>query len=312
MVLLYYDDCFLQHDTGRHVEQPMRLVAAVRELARRGLWDRCRRPSFPPVRLDRLERLHDPTYVEEVRRYTAAGGGALDADTFVSRQSYQVALMAAGAACDAVEQVIVSEDRLAMCLVRPPGHHALADAAMGFCLFGNVAVAAQTAISEFDLDRVLVVDWDVHHGNGTQDAFYSSERVAFLSIHRWPFWPGTGDVDETGAGAGLGYNVNVPIRFGSSRHEFLARFTDAVERLADKVRPQLVLISAGFDAHCRDPIGSLGLETEDFAALTRIMLDVARTHAQGRMVSVLEGGYDPADLAANIAVHLETLLDQPL
>ena len=164
------------------------------------------------------------------------------------------------------------------------------------------------ATDEHQLDRVLIVDWDVHHGNGTQDAFWTDPRVGFFSIHRWPFYPGTGDSDETGSGDGLGTTLNLPVQFGTPRSEYLARFRAALEKFADKLHPQLVLISAGFDSHREDPIGSLELETEDFQKLSRVVQDVADTHAQGRVVSVLEGGYNPGVLAACVEAHLSELL----
>jgi acetoin utilization deacetylase AcuC-like enzyme len=179
---------------------------------------------------------------------------------------------------------------------------------MGFCLFNNVAVAARTAIRRFDLDHVLVVDWDVHHGNGTQAMFWDDPQVAFLSIHRWPFYPGTGRADETGTGRALGTKVNLPIEFGTPRDVYLDHFRTALERLASRIRPQLVLVSAGFDAHRDDPVGSLGLETEDFAELTGIVLDVADAYAGGRIASVLEGGYNTGVLAGCVALHLEGML----
>jgi acetoin utilization deacetylase AcuC-like enzyme len=200
------------------------------------------------------------------------------------------------------------EDKSAMCLVRPPGHHALQKSAMGFCLLNNIAIAAKCAIAEHDLDRVLIVDWDVHHGNGTQDVFYTDAQVAFFSMHRWPFYPGTGDKDETGSGKGLGYTRNVPVAFGTPRDKILAQYANELEAFADKVKPQLVLISAGFDAHVRDPIGSLELETEDFRELTQVVQRIAYTHAQGRIVSALEGGYHPQRLAESVEVHLDELL----
>jgi acetoin utilization deacetylase AcuC-like enzyme len=246
--------------------------------------------------------------MDEIFAYAKAGGGYIEADTVVSPASYEVALTAAGAVCDAVQRIVAGEDTQALCLVRPPGHHALTKQAMGFCLFNNVAIAARLAIDNLGLDRVLIVDWDIHHGNGTQATFWTEPRVGFLSIHRWPFYPGTGDADETGAGDGLGATRNLPIAYGTPRSEYLAAFRNAVAQFADRIRPQLVFISAGFDAHRLDPVGDLGLETEDFAALTDVVLDAAAAHAGGRVVSVLEGGYDPATNAACVALHLETML----
>jgi acetoin utilization deacetylase AcuC-like enzyme len=180
---------------------------------------------------------------------------------------------------------------------------------MGFCLINNVAVAARLAVEQNELDRVMVVDWDVHHGNGTQDIFYEDPRVAFFSIHRWPFYPGSGAADETGHGDGLGSTKNLPVTFGTRRREYLTHFSDALERFAARHKPQLLLVSAGFDSHAADPIGSLGLETEDFAELTQTVLNVARDYAGGRVVSVLEGGYNPPLLAECVKLHLENLFD---
>jgi acetoin utilization deacetylase AcuC-like enzyme len=178
---------------------------------------------------------------------------------------------------------------------------------MGFCLFNNVALAAETARRQFGLERLLIVDWDVHHGNGTQDIFYADDGVFFLSIHRYPFYPGTGSADETGTGRGLGYTLNIPVRFGTPRQEYHRLFLQGLERAASISRPELVLISAGFDAHREDPIGSLGLEVEDFAELTRWVQEVAEVHAQGRVVSCLEGGYHLDRLAECVEVHLRQL-----
>jgi acetoin utilization deacetylase AcuC-like enzyme len=218
-------------------------------------------------------------------------------------------LLAAGAATDAVARVLRGEDRTAMCLVRPPGHHALPERPMGFCLFNNIAVAARAAIAEQGLERVLIVDWDVHHGNGTQDMFYADGQIGFFSSHRWPFYPGTGAADETGTGDGLGATRNLPIEFGTPRSQFLARFRLQLEDLAAKLRPQLVLVSAGFDAHREDPIGSLGLEVEDFETLSGYVVDVANVHAGGRVVSLLEGGYNPQRLAECVEAQLVRLLE---
>jgi acetoin utilization deacetylase AcuC-like enzyme len=268
----------------------------------------CQQPAWTPASRARLERIHEPAHIERVATLAERGGGRLDSDTVVSPASFDVAQLAAGAAGDAVDRVLAGKDKTALCLVRPPGHHAIPERGMGFCLFNNVAVAASVALSEHQLDRVLIVDWDVHHGNGTQDTFYADGRVGFFSIHRWPFYPGTGAVDETGTGDGLGATRNLPIQFGTPRVRYMDTFRRELEDFAARIRPQLVLVSAGFDSHRTDPIGSLGLEVEDFAELTKIVADVAAAHAGGRIVSLLEGGYNPPVLAECVESHLRGLL----
>jgi acetoin utilization deacetylase AcuC-like enzyme len=308
VTLLYANPVFQQHITGSHPEHPRRLVAIDEHLDRCGLTAQCAHPQWQPATIEQLERVHDPHYVEHIQRYAAAGGGRIEADTVISERSYDVAALAAGAASDAVRRVVAGDDRAALCLVRPPGHHARPHDAMGFCLFNSVAIAARAALADYGLDRVLIVDWDVHHGNGTQETFWEDGRVGYFSIHRWPFYPGTGDADETGSGRGLGWIANEPVKFGTPRREFHDRFERALSALAAKVRPQLVLISAGFDAHREDPIGSLELETEDFGRLTKTVLGVAYEYAGGRTVSLLEGGYNPQRLAESVEVHLRELL----
>jgi acetoin utilization deacetylase AcuC-like enzyme len=310
MTLLYSDPLFQQHETGRHPESPARLRAISARLEQTGLATRCARGTYRPLTAEQVGRVHDPYVVAQVERLVRLGGGHLDPDTVVSPASLRVALAATGACVAAVDAVLAGTDRTALCLVRPPGHHATPIHSMGFCLFNNIAVAARHAMDAHGLTRLLVVDWDVHHGNGTQDIFYEDPRVLFYSIHRYGdgFYPGTGAADETGHGPGQGYTLNAPVRFGTPRAEYHAHFTSALERAADKIKPELVLLSAGFDAHLADPIGSLGLHTEDFAELTRRVLDIARAHAGSRVVSCLEGGYNLDALAASVQAHLETLL----
>jgi acetoin utilization deacetylase AcuC-like enzyme len=308
MTLVYADRRFLAHDTGLHPESAVRLEHVYGLLDSSGLAERRQRPVWAPATDADLERVHDAEYLAAVAALARRGGGHIDSDTVVSLESFDVARYGAGAACDAVRRVLAGEDNTGLCLIRPPGHHALADQAMGFCLLGNVAIAARAAIDEFELDRVLVVDWDVHHGNGTQYMFYDDPRVGFFSAHRWPFYPGTGAADEIGQGDGLGATKNLPFAFGAPRRDYLMRFSDELARFAARMKPQLVLISAGFDAHAADPIGSLGLETEDFAELTRVVQAVAGDYAGGRIVSVLEGGYNPPVLAECVALHLTGLL----
>ncbi len=309
MTLLYTDPRFLEHRTGSHPENPSRLVHISRHLESTGLLARCQHPTWDPISAERLKLVHDQGYTAEVAEFIRRGGGQIEADTVVGPGSLEAASLAAGAVADAVVRVVDGQDKTALCLVRPPGHHARPAAAMGFCLFNNIAIGARVAVAELGLDRVLVVDWDVHHGNGTQESFWRDEQVGFLSVHRYPFYPGTGAADETGAGAGLGATLNLPLPLGISRPDYIAAFTQSLEKFADHLRPQLVLLSAGFDSHRADPIGSLGLESEDFQTLSRAVLDVARQHAGGRVVSVLEGGYNPTVLAKCVGLHLTELLD---
>ncbi|MFL5338827.1 MAG: histone deacetylase [Gemmataceae bacterium] len=310
MTILISDPRFLRHDTGRHVETADRLRSITARLEQAGLPQRCTSVPFEPLGDDAILRVHSAEVVSLLRQLVRQGGGLADPDTVVSVESPAVARLAAGAACAAVDAVLAGTDRTALCLVRPPGHHATPTHSMGFCLFNTIALAARHALDRHQLNRVLIVDWDVHHGNGTQDIFYAEPRTMFVSIHRYGhgFYPGTGAAGETGTGPGLGHVRNVPLRFGISRDEYFSAFCKGVEESADRIKPELVLLSAGFDAHRQDPIGSLGLETEDFQRLTEKVLEVARTHAQGRLVSCLEGGYNLTALAESMQVHLETLL----
>lgn len=307
-MLLYSGPIFFQHETGAHIENAGRIRLIEQRLQETGLEGQVRRPSWEPVSLSRLRLVHSSSYIDQVWALAKSGGGQIEVDTVVSPSSYEVALMAVGAVCDAVERILRGEDCQALCLVRPPGHHALSNRAMGFCLFNNVAVAARVAEMELGVSRILIVDWDIHHGNGTQATFWEDGNVGFFSIHRWPFYPGTGWQDERGTGAGLGATVNVPVFFGTPREEYIQMFRSSLEPFADQMKPELVFISAGFDTHRLDPLGGLGLETEDFQTLTQIVLEIAQTHAQGRLISVLEGGYNPEILTDCLEIHLRTML----
>jgi acetoin utilization deacetylase AcuC-like enzyme len=308
MTLLYYDPLFLEHETGWHPENRTRLEHIWRLLESSGLAAGCERPAWTPATNDQLIRVHSRGYLDTLAERIASGGGYLDADTPCGPRSLDAARLAAGAALDAVRRVVAGPDRKALCVVRPPGHHALPERAMGFCLLGNVAIAARAAVEELGLERVLIVDWDVHHGNGTQDVFWRDPRVAFLSIHRWPFYPGTGRADETGGGDALGTKLNIPVEFGTSRSDILDAFRRGLDDLATRFRPQLVMVSAGFDALRDDPVGSLNLEVEDFVALTQEVRAAAHGWSEGKLVSVLEGGYDPEGLSRCVAAHLTELI----
>jgi acetoin utilization deacetylase AcuC-like enzyme len=310
LTLLYTDPIFLRHDTGLHPESAERLRSITNMLADTGLAARCVPGAYVPLTEDVVAQVHSPAMVARVKDMACRRGHRLDSDTVVSQESFSVALAAAGACVSAVDAVLAGEDSTALCLVRPPGHHATPTRSMGFCLFNNVALAVRHAQIAHGLSRLLIVDWDVHHGNGTQDIFYEEPAVMFLSVHRYGhgFYPGTGAADETGRGRGLGHTINVPLRYGISRRDYHDQFTRALERAADAILPELVIVSAGFDAHVRDPIGSLGLDTEDFAVLTRQVLEVAQRHAHGRLVSCLEGGYHLNALAESVQAHLQELL----
>ncbi|MDG2127315.1 MAG: histone deacetylase [Fuerstiella sp.] len=308
MTLLYMDEQFLLHETGNHPECAARLEHVHAKLKSSGLMSQVNRVAVQAASDNDVVRVHSARHLEVVRSLADAGGGRIDADTVVSPHSAATAWLAVGSGVDAVVRVINQEDHQALCLVRPPGHHAVPDSAMGFCLLGNVAVAARTAVQRLGVSRVLVVDWDVHHGNGTQDVFYEDENVTFFSAHRFPFYPGSGRKSETGRGAGLGTVFNLPLRFGTSRKDYLTAFENALTAAADQCRPELVIISAGFDAHAEDPIGSLGLQTDDFAYLTKLVMQVAAMHANGRLISMLEGGYNVERLADCVELHLKTLI----
>ena len=308
MVLLYTDTRMLAHETPpRHPDRPERLAGTLRHLERVGLTKSCVLKSVREATREELARVHSAAYLDEIEALRPHSLVQVEDDTWMSPGSLLAARLAAGAAIDAVDAVMRGESTRAFCLVRPPGHHARPAEPMGFCLFATIAAAAAQALAVHELDRVLIVDFDVHHGNGTQEVFYNSERVAFLSIHRHPFYPGTGAADDTGTGAGLGFTSNIPLPFGTSRAEFKAAFRAGLDSIAARVRPQLVLISAGFDAHAEDPVGSLGLESADFHDLTRDIVNIADVHAGGRIVSVLEGGYNVSRLAGCIEIHLRAL-----
>ena len=302
-VALFYHPAFLAHDTGNHPESARRLSGILTELERRGITESAMaRPE--PASLELLGQVHDLTYVRAVDEVARAGGGYWDLDTHISEGSYEAAVLAAGAAAAAVDAAM--EGTPSFALVRPPGHHALHDAAMGFCLFNNVAVAAQHAVSAHGLSRVMIVDWDVHHGNGTQDTFYDRADVLFFSSHRYPFYPGTGALDETGNGAGRGYTVNVPLPGGVGDEGYGQVFERVVAPLARRYRPELIVVSAGYDSHLADPLGGMAVTVAGFSEMARTVIGLAREipECNGRLAAVLEGGYNVAALAASVAATI--------
>jgi acetoin utilization deacetylase AcuC-like enzyme len=303
-----YDPIYLEHDLRGHPENQQRLKAILQVLEDHRMRERLTPIPAVPITMERLERCHEPRYVEQVQRVARQGGGHLDMDTYVRPASYDAALMAAGGLVEATRAVLDGEVDNAFGLVRPPGHHALRARGMGFCLFNNVAVAAHYALAERDLDRVLIVDFDVHHGNGTQDEFESDPAVMYVSTHQYPHYPGTGYWNETGRGDGAGSIVNVPLGGGVGDKGFGRIFEEIVGPAAWRFQPQLILVSAGYDAHWDDPLAYLQLSVGGYAAIARALKELAEELCDGRLVFTLEGGYHLEALAYAILNSFAVLL----
>jgi acetoin utilization deacetylase AcuC-like enzyme len=295
----------LDHDTGAHPENAGRLRAIEAALEDAG-WPGLRRVEAPPATLEQLRRVHSEGHIRAVEEISARGGGMIDMDTVASRRSFEAALHAAGGAAHAADLLLAGDDRFAFCGLRPPGHHAEGARAMGFCLFNNVAVAAAHALAEGGVDRVLILDWDVHHGNGTEAIFAASDRVLYISLHQWPLYPGTGPADYAGEAAGEGYTVNLPLPPGSGTTEFLSLVQHLVAPLARAFRPGLIAISAGYDAHRDDPLADCRVETDGYADMAATMRGVAAELGAPVLVC-LEGGYDPTALAASVLATIDAL-----
>ena len=307
---LVADAIFLDHDTGYgHPEQPARFTAVRDRLAADGLLDSLAPVACRPVTEEELLRCHTADYLATVRRDIAAGMPTLTTgDTDVSPESEAVARQAAGGVIDAVDAVCRGALRNAFCAVRPPGHHATPDRGMGFCLFNSAAVAARAAQQRDDVDRVVIVDWDVHHGNGTQDIFYEDGTVMYCSTHQHPWYPGTGARSERGAGEGEGTTLNEPMQAGSGGAAVCRAFDERFLPAMESFDPDLVIVSAGFDSRRGDPLGQMLLNDDDFVRLTGDLLGIAKQHAGGRLVSVLEGGYALEGLASAVAAHVGALV----
>jgi acetoin utilization deacetylase AcuC-like enzyme len=314
---LVYGPIYLEHDTGEHVENSRRLVTAIAHLRETGIKEKLTSLPPRPALLEELEMIHAPEYISYVKSKAENGGGWLDPDTLISAKSYEAALYAAGGLMVAVEEVMKGNVDNAFALVRPPGHHAIHDHAKGFCIFNNVAIAAKFVLSKFSLNRVLIADFDVHHGNGTQDAFYADPRVLYFSTHQYPFYPGTGWMGETGTGEGEGTTVNFPMAAGWSDEEYLRAFNEVLVPMARNFQPQLILVSAGFDAHWADPLAMMRVSIEGFAQVVMILKGLAAELCQGHLVFTLEGGYDLQVIASSIKAIFDVLLgnseiDDPL
>ncbi len=299
-------DRYLDHETGPHVEHAGRLRAIEHQLALEGLLDHRPDVPFGAASLTAVTRVHDPAYVDALADFARRGGGRLDADTVVSPDSFDVAMLGAGAATALVDAALAGTIRRGISLSRPPGHHATPARGMGFCLLNNVAIAAAHALAQ-GVPRVMILDWDVHHGNGTQDAFHEEDRVLFVSIHQWPLYPMSGRSTERGSGRGLGYTLNLPQAPGRTDADYERLIDETVVPAALAFRPDLILLSAGFDAHGADPLGGMNLTAAGFGRLSERVVALADEVCDGRVVAVLEGGYDPAATAASVVAMVRAL-----
>jgi len=303
-----YDPIYLEHDTGGHVENPSRLTEIISVLSEAKLLDQLNNISARAATEEELLTVHTKPHIQNVESSSKAGGSWLDGDTVTSPQSYLAALYAAGGLINALDAVMNNNVDSAFALVRPPGHHAMQRRAMGFCLFNNVAVAAKQALAKYDLNRVLIVDFDVHHGNGTQDSFYDDPNVMYFSTHLSPYYPGTGSIDQTGSGAGLGYTMNVPMPAWCGNEEYMRVFEEVLVPAAKRYQPEIIMVSAGYDTHWADQLAFMQVSVNGFAKMTNYLKDLAEELCGGKLLFTLEGGYNIEAQAHSIRATFDVLL----
>lgn len=306
----FYHPDYLKHETGPgHPERPDRLSHLLKHLLGKPLWNSLVHLQPQHALVDHVTLVHPREYVEGIAKACSSGVTLLDeGDTRASRESYNVALLAVGAVVEAVDQVLTGKLSSAFCAVRPPGHHAETARTMGFCLFNNAAIAARHAQKAHGIERVAILDWDVHHGNGTQEIFWEDPTVLYVSLHQYPFYPGTGAESETGDGKGKGFTLNCPMNAGSGEREYRDAFERRILPAINDFRPELLILSAGFDAHKDDPLAGIVLTESSFSMMTEMMIEQAQKHCRGKIVSVLEGGYDLEALAGSVEEHLRVLM----
>lgn len=309
--IIYHPD-YLKHDTGfGHPESPYRLSAIMDRLRDTGLLSELTVIEPTPAKEEDVLLIHSETQFETVKNAWSEGDYSLTPDTPISEDSFKVALLAVGGVLTGIDRIMAGEIRNGMAIVRPPGHHATPDQPMGFCLFNNIAIGARHIQKKHGLKKVLIVDWDLHHGNGTQEAFYDDPSVLYFSTHQYPHYPGSGSFHETGEGKGEGFTINAPMRAGTPPDEFMKKFRDALYKRALEFSPEFILISAGFDAHKDDPLGELLLTEDSYAEMTNIVMDIADSCCKGRVLSALEGGYNLNALALSVEAHLKAMIDRP-
>ena len=302
------DPFYLRHETEPHPENPGRLTAIQNRLESSEFYNNLIPIQPRKATAEEIGMVHDSGYVASVKQSCADEVRNLDADTVISSNSYDAALLSAGAGMKAIDQLIDGNIHNAFCAVRPPGHHAEQDHAMGFCLFNNVAIAARYAQKTKGLNKIFIFDWDVHHGNGSQHSFYSDPSIYYSSMHQYPFYPGTGAGEETGTGDGLGTTLNLPMDAYSDDDDYLSAVENKLIPEIQHFKPDLIIISAGFDAHQNDPLAQIQLTTECFGKMTELLMGIARDVCDGRLLSMLEGGYDYDALSDSVQLHMQTLL----
>lgn len=304
---LIYDPFFLLHAMEGHIESPDRLKVIVACLEEKGMLSKLKRISFAPASEEDVRLVHSREMIRRVKSAAEGGPPWLDMDTYVCPESYEVALAAVGGGMELASQIIAGNVSNGVALLRPPGHHATAFRSMGFCLFNNIAIAARHLQKKHQLKKIAIIDWDVHHGNGTQDIFYEDPTVFYMSTHLYPHYPGSGASHETGEGKGKGMTLNFPLSHDCTPEQYLKVFEKGLQAI-EKFKPDFILISAGFDSHIDDPLGSVGLKEEDFELLTIKICLLAQKICKGRVASFLEGGYNLEKLAASVVYHINGLL----
>jgi acetoin utilization deacetylase AcuC-like enzyme len=315
--IVYHSD-YLKHETGSHPERKERLIAVMNLLEEKNVLKKLVKLEPRHASIDEIALIHDREYIDNIKVLCETGGGRLDIDTIVSADSYEVALLAAGGILSALNAVLEGRVNNAFALVRPPGHHAERNQGMGFCLFNNVAIAARYLQEKHGVKRVLIVDWDLHHGNGTQNAFYTNSSVLYFSTHQSPAYPGTGMIQEVGSGEGEGYTINVPLSYGKGDSDYLYVFEEILTPIAKQFNPEFILISAGQDIHFDDPLGSMFVTARGFEKLAVTVKEIATETCRGRVVAALEGGYSLIGLSYGVLAilnafsELELEFEEPL
>ena len=301
------DPFYLKHKNEPHPENPGRLNAIQKNIESSKYYNNLTLIQPRKATVEDIAKVHGTGYIRSVEDSCRNGVRNLDADTVISSDSYQAALLSAGAGLEALDKILEGTVGNAFCAVRPPGHHAEQNKAMGFCLFNNVGVIARYAQDVKNIQKIFIFDWDVHHGNGTQHSFYKDSSIYYSSIHQYPFYPGTGGVDETGTGDGLGSNLNLPMRAYSCDADYINAIEHKLIPVIQKFNPDLIIISAGFDAHENDPLAQINLSTDCYGKMTQKLMEIANDVCNGRILSMLEGGYDYSALADSVQLHVETL-----